>query len=68
MSRRTDASVMRQREYRRVLAWARYAGVHDVDTALVIGRLGPNPDLDDLRAALEQYVPDARLGWTGVAA
>lgn len=51
-------SSLRRRQYRRVLGEARSLGVGDSDIATVVhGFAGENPDPDDVRAALAQYIP-----------
>ncbi len=47
----------RRRQYRTALVTARNVGLSDAELAEIIEALGPNAPLDDLEAALWQYVP-----------
>ncbi len=54
---RGDERILRRFAYRRVLTVALNDGCTKADAALVIQALGPNPDIDELRAALGDYTP-----------
>jgi hypothetical protein len=54
----TERSSATRRSYRSEMRWALRIGVHPTDVAqVVVAFAGERPDPDELRAALEQYVP-----------